>query len=198
VKSEQAKSSIRALPKKEADQTAEYLHKVHGTSIHFLRLIFIGLGGQVIVKWRERDLRNELSRRQEAMSVHADCFRRACGSACRLLVKLTEKNRYVPSALFITRVICEDRINPIGQGGYADVFLGIHNDRKVAIKRMRFEVDEQVLDSVYIRRYYLFSSRTQYRRSCGGVFSTTSLYSLSLVSIKQYSPPHLHALCLHT
>ncbi len=54
----------------------------------------------------------------------------------RLLVRLSTEASVVPSSLFLTGIECEDK-EPIGMGGYADIFRATYKKKHVILKRLR-------------------------------------------------------------
>ncbi|TCD63446.1 hypothetical protein EIP91_005387 [Steccherinum ochraceum] len=54
----------------------------------------------------------------------------------RLLVRLCLDTSILPPSLFLTGIKCEDA-DPVGMGGYADIFRGTYGAGKVAMKRLR-------------------------------------------------------------
>ncbi|THH17740.1 hypothetical protein EUX98_g9067 [Antrodiella citrinella] len=54
----------------------------------------------------------------------------------RLLVRLCVDSGILPPSLFLTSVKCTDT-EPVGMGGYADIFCGTHAGGRVALKRLR-------------------------------------------------------------
>ncbi len=78
----------------------------------------------------------------------------------RLLMGLARKTGTLPKTLFLQGIECKDR-DPVGGGGFADIYLASYNGQPVALKRIRTfsmtSVDLEVLSVsivVPIRRVY--------------------------------------------
>jgi hypothetical protein len=69
----------------------------------------------------------------EADSIHLSLRTKAH----HLLLELSKISEVIPSSLFLKRVKTSLHEPPIGQGVYADVFLGMYNNCPVALKRLR-------------------------------------------------------------
>lgn len=54
----------------------------------------------------------------------------------RLLVRLCLDSGILPPSLFVAGIKCEDS-DPVGMGGYADIFCGTYAGNRVALKRLR-------------------------------------------------------------
>ncbi|KAI0078097.1 kinase-like protein [Panus rudis PR-1116 ss-1] len=55
----------------------------------------------------------------------------------RLLIRLSREARILPASLFLGGVVCQDRMNPFGGGGFADIFPADLGGARVALKRLR-------------------------------------------------------------
>jgi hypothetical protein len=54
-----------------------------------------------------------------------------------MLIDLSQCKAMIPSSLFLKRVEADRMQDPIGVGGFADVFCGSYEGEDVALKRLR-------------------------------------------------------------
>ncbi|KAH8100929.1 kinase-like domain-containing protein [Cristinia sonorae] len=70
------------------------------------------------------------------LSIDQNDRRQTHGRLRRILLKLSLHHNLLPSALTLPNVVCSTS-ESIGFGGFADVFCGTHQGRRVALKRLR-------------------------------------------------------------
>lgn len=73
----------------------------------------------------------------------------------RLLLRLAKRSETIPSALFLTGIVCTQRDSPIATGGNADIFSADFLELSVVLKRLRvFQAVREGRENVKVERFY--------------------------------------------
>jgi hypothetical protein len=96
----------------------------------------------------------------------------------RTIRKLASSSGCIPRTLFLDNVQCHES-DPVGGGGFADVWRGLWNDNFVALKRLRiFGPRTGQKDKLIKARYHLCTLAED---------STLTICSLRISLLKRYS-----------